>query len=48
MLDDGLFDGLDAALLYHPCDRNHVYGAALASCDVEVTFLGLAGPRCIG
>ena len=24
MLDDGLFDGLDAALLYHPCDRNHV------------------------
>ena len=25
MIDDGLFDGLDAALLYHPCDRNHVY-----------------------
>ena len=24
MIDDGLFDGLDAALLYHPCDRNHV------------------------
>lgn len=40
MLDDGLFDGLDAALLYHPCDRNHVYGEALASCDAEVTFLG--------
>jgi len=40
MLDDGLFDGLDAALLYHPCDRNHVYGDALASCDAEVTFLG--------
>ena len=40
MLDDGLFDGLDAALMYHPCDRNHVYGDALASCDAEVTFLG--------
>jgi amidohydrolase len=40
MLDDGLFDGLDAALLYHPCDRNHVYGDALASCDAEVTFQG--------
>ena len=24
MIDDGLFDGLDAALLYHPCDRDHV------------------------
>ena len=24
MIEDGLFDGLDAALLYHPCDRNHV------------------------
>ena len=24
MIDDGLFDGLDAALLYHPCDRSHV------------------------
>ena len=24
MIDDGLFEGLDAALLYHPCDRNHV------------------------
>jgi len=41
MLDDGLFDGLDAALLYHPCDRNHVASMALASEDVEVTFQGL-------
>ena len=24
MIDDGLFAGIDAALLYHPCDRNHV------------------------
>jgi amidohydrolase len=41
MLDDGLFDGVDAALLYHPCDRNHVETAALASEDVDVTFTGL-------
>jgi amidohydrolase len=40
MLNDGLFDGLDAALLYHPCDRNHVETAPLASEDVHVTFLG--------
>jgi len=42
MLRDGLFDGLDAALLYHPCDRNHVETAPLASEDVEVTFTGFA------
>jgi amidohydrolase len=41
MLDDGLFDGLDAALLYHPCDRNHVDIAPLASEDVSVVFTGL-------
>ena len=41
MIDDGLFDGLDAALLYHPCDRNHVDIAPLASEDVHVTFAGL-------
>jgi amidohydrolase len=41
MIDDGLFDGLDAALLYHPCDRNHVDIAPLASVDIEVTFHGL-------
>ena len=40
--DDGLFEGLDAALLYHPCDRNHVEIAPLASEDVDVTFTGLA------
>lgn len=40
MLEDGLFDGLDAALLYHPCDRNHVDIAPLASEDVLVTFTG--------
>jgi amidohydrolase len=42
MLKDGLFDGLDAALLYHPCDRNHVECAPLASEDVVVVFKGLA------
>jgi amidohydrolase len=41
MIDDGLFDGLDAALLYHPCDRSHVESHPLASEDVEVVFSGL-------
>ncbi|MEO8208008.1 MAG: M20 family metallopeptidase [Chloroflexota bacterium] len=41
MIQDGLFDGIDAALLYHPCDRNHVDIAPLASVDVEVIFSGL-------
>ena len=41
MIDDGLFEGVDAALLYHPCDRTHVEIAPLASEDVNVTFTGL-------
>ena len=41
MIDDGLFDGLDAALLYHPCDRSHVESQPLASEDVDVVFTGL-------
>jgi len=41
MLDDGLFAGLDAALLYHPCDRNHVDIAPLASEDASVVFTGV-------
>ncbi len=41
MIDDGLFDGLDAALLYHPCDRNHVESFPLASEDVDVVYTGL-------
>ena len=41
MIDDGLFDGIDAALLYHPCDRTHVASYPLASEDVTVTFHGL-------
>ena len=42
MLREGLFEGLDAALLYHPCDRNHVESAPLASEDVVVVFKGRA------
>ena len=41
MIDDGLFEGLDAALLYHPSDINSAVCALLASVDVEVTFRGL-------
>lgn len=41
MLDDGLFERVDAALLFHPSDRSHVEVALLASEDVEVTFTGL-------
>jgi amidohydrolase len=41
MIEDGLFAGLDAALLYHPCDRNHVLSYPLASEDVDVVFTGL-------
>jgi len=41
MIEDGLFDGIDAALLFHPCDRNHVESHPLASEDVEVVFHGL-------
>lgn len=42
MIRDGLFEGLDAALLYHPCDRNHVECAPLASEDVVIVFTGRA------
>jgi amidohydrolase len=41
MIDDGLFEGIDAALLYHPCDRSHVESFPLASEDVDVVFTGL-------
>jgi len=42
MLDDGLMDGLDAALLFHPGDRDMVGCMLLASEDVDVTFTGTA------
>jgi amidohydrolase len=41
MIDDGLFEGVDAALMFHPCDRSHVESHPLASEDVEVVFRGL-------
>jgi amidohydrolase len=41
MIDDGLFEGVDAALLFHPCDRSHVESFPLASEDVTVVFHGL-------
>ncbi|HEY7523084.1 MAG TPA: M20 family metallopeptidase [Candidatus Limnocylindrales bacterium] len=41
MIEDGLFEGVDAALLFHPCDRSHVAIAPLASEDVYITFTGL-------
>ncbi|MCU0504834.1 MAG: M20 family metallopeptidase [Chloroflexi bacterium] len=42
MIDDGLFAGLDAALLYHPSDKDHVRIGLLASVDVDVAFTGRA------
>lgn len=41
MLQDGVFGGIDAALLFHPSDRTHTRVILLASEDVEVTFTGL-------
>jgi amidohydrolase len=41
MIEDGLFEGLDAALLFHPCDRSHVESHPLASEDVDIVFHGL-------
>jgi len=41
MIEDGLFEGIDAALLFHPCDRSHVLSLPLASEDVDVVFHGL-------
>jgi amidohydrolase len=41
MIEDGLFSDLDAALMYHACDRDHVEIHPLASEDAEVVFTGL-------
>ncbi len=40
MIDDGLFAGLDAALLFHPASTTHVECHLLACEDVDVTFTG--------
>ncbi len=42
MLDDGLFAGVDAAILFHPSDLTQIEARLLASEDVDVTFLGRA------
>jgi amidohydrolase len=42
MIDDGLFEGIDAALLFHPCDRSHVESFPMISEDVDVVFSGVA------
>jgi len=41
MIDDGLFEGLDAALLFHPSSDTYVECRLLACEDVDVTFNGL-------
>jgi amidohydrolase len=41
MIEEGLFDGLDAALLFHPSDWTQAGCALLAAEDVTVTFAGL-------
>jgi metal-dependent amidase/aminoacylase/carboxypeptidase family protein len=40
MIDDGLFDGLDAVLLFHPSNADYVECRLLACEDVDVTFTG--------
>lgn len=40
MLEDGLFEGIDAALMYHPSDRPQAPQVLLASEDVLVTYCG--------
>jgi amidohydrolase len=40
MIEDGLFAGLDAALMFHPSDVTQLAVGALASEDVDVTFHG--------
>ena len=41
MIEDGLFEGLDAALMFHPSDWTQVGCALLAADDVTVTYTGL-------
>jgi amidohydrolase len=40
MIEEGAFEGLDAALLFHPSDRTHTRVILLASEDIEVVFTG--------
>ncbi len=41
LLQAGAFEGIDAALLFHPSDRTHTRVILLASEDVDVNFAGL-------
>jgi amidohydrolase len=41
-LDAGLFDGVDAVLMFHPADRTLPWRHSLASAHLRVTFTGLA------
>ena len=41
MIDEGLFDGIDAALLVHPWDRTVVETTLMACEDIDVVFTGL-------
>lgn len=40
MIDEGLFNGIDAALLYHPSDRTFVEAGLMACDDIDVVFTG--------
>jgi len=42
LLDAGVFDGVDAALMFHPADRTLVVRRALAAAHVRVEFHGIA------
>lgn len=41
-LDAGVFDGVDAALMFHPGDRNWPWRHATATISLEVDFTGVA------
>lgn len=40
MIEAGVFEGLDAAMMFHPFDRNVLAHMALASLWIEMTFRG--------
>jgi amidohydrolase len=42
MIDDGLFQGIDAAIMFHPSDRSHAEKRVLACEDIDVVFTGQA------
>lgn len=40
MASDGVFDGLEAALIIHPADRNNIGGTSYATHPLRITFRG--------